>query len=203
MPLVKGRYPTTNPLWSALGQATNATNPSQPVFSNASYTGIGGLTDGAGLVTNKLVVVAIPVDVGSVITKVGFIAGATAPTTTIGYAALYSGMSTGALSALLAQSANFAAVAPTASAPYSIALASAVTITAANAPNGFVFAGFQETGTVNSAASVSVAAAVGGFAWNTGAPFSYALSVTATTGTAPATLTTPTAVTVTPLVFLS
>ena len=173
--------------------------------SNVEYLGFASATDAAGLVTNKLITVAVPVDVGTVISNVTFVAGATGPTLTHNYAALYSGGLTAATSTLLTQSVDAGAVAPTASQANTYALSSPIAITQANAPNGYIFAGLQQTGTANSAASVSVAAAIDVLqaAVFVNAPFALALSVAATTATAPATLASPTTVTVTPLVWLS
>jgi hypothetical protein len=205
MPLVKGHYPLTNPLQSILGLPSNAVQANIPVRTNAEYLGLASAADGAALVTNKLVCVAVPVDVGQTYSTVTFVAGATAPTVTINYAAVYAGMGTAALSTLLAQSTNAGATAPTASQADSYTLATPQVATAANAPYGFWFVGIQGTGTVNSALSVSVAAAVDVLqaAVFTHSPFALGFSVAATTGTAPATLASPTTVALKPIVFLS
>jgi hypothetical protein len=205
MPLVKGRYPVQNGLQSILGNLPNVAQANSPIRSNAEYLGLASAADGAALVTNKLVCVAVPVDIGATYSKVTFIAGATAPTTTHVYGAVYSGLATAATSLLLAQSTDGVAAAPTASQANSFTLATPQVATGTNAPQGFWFVGIQETGTANSALSVSVAAAVQVFqtAVFLNAPFALSFNVAATTGTAPANLGTPTTATVTPLVFLS
>ena len=93
MPLVRGRYPVSNPLWASLGQATNIANTSQPIRSNAEWFGLAGITDqAAATITAKANGVAVPVDVGMTITKVGFAVGATAAaTSTHTNVALYAG----------------------------------------------------------------------------------------------------------------
>jgi len=204
--LVSGRYPQTDSFSAGVfGLAGNGTQSNIPLATNARYTGLASLADGAALVTNKLVCVAVPVDQGVTYSKVNFVAGATAPTTTHVYAAVYSGLATPATAALLAQSTDATSTAPTASAANAFTLATAQTATATNAPFGYWYVGIQETGTVNSAASVSIAAALQNLSasWVTNGPFAYAFSVAATTGTAPATLASITAVSITPIVWLS
>lgn len=204
--LVSGRYPQQHAFQGPVfGLGSNATQSNVPVRTNAEYLGLASAADGAALVTNKLIVVAVPVDIGVTYSKVTFVAGATAPTVTINYAAVYSGQPTAASATLLAQSANAGSTAPTASQANTYTLTTPVTATASNAPYGYWYVGIQATGTVNSALSVSVAAAVDVFqtAVYTNAPFALAASVAATTGTAPSTLASPTTVTVTPIVALS
>jgi hypothetical protein len=205
MPLVKGQYPTNNPLQAIIGRPGTTAQANVPVRSNLEYLGLASAADGAALVTNKLICVAVPVDWGTTYSTVTFVAGATAPTLTINYAAVYAGMGTAALSTLLAQSANAGATAPTVSVANSYTLATAQLATAANAPFGFWFVGLQQTGTANSAASVSVAAAIDVLqaAVFTHAPFALGFSVAATTATAPATLASPTTVALKPFIWLS
>lgn len=202
--LVGGGYPLGAALRAMLGQNGNEAQSNIPIRSNLEYTGFASIADGAALVTNKLIFVPVPVDPGEY-SAVTFIPGNTAPTVTIGYAAVYSGLATGATSLLLAQSANIGSTAPAAQVPYTFALTSPIIVNPTTAPFGYVFVGIQETGTVNSAASVSIAAAVDGTvgAWFTNAPFMFGGEVAATTGTAPANLGSPTGVTIKPIVFLS
>jgi len=203
--LVSARYPQWDPFSTILGRAGNATQSDLPIRSNAEYLGYASAAAGAALVTNKLVLVPIAVDPGTVVSNITFVAGATAPTLTINWAALYSGGLTAATQTLLGQSTDAGASAPTASQANSYALASPVAITTATAPNGYVYAGIQQTGTCNNAASVSVAAAIQVFqtAVFTNAPVALAFSVAATTSTAPATLASPSTVTITPYIYLS
>ncbi len=155
--------------------------------------------------TNKLVFVPVPVDYGQEFSTVTFVPGATSPTTTHAYAAVYSGLATAATSALLAQSTDLGSTQIPVQVPYGFSLATKVIATPTNAPFGYLYVGIQETGTANSAASVAIAAAVSGTvgAWFTNAPVSFCSAVAATTATAPANLGSPTAVSVAPLVFLS
>ena len=203
--LVSGKYPQTNPFSALIGGFGNGNQANVPARSNAEYLGLASAADGAALVTNKLVCVAVPVDIGQVYSTVTFVAGATAPTVTINYAAAYAGGLTAAKQTLLAQSTNAGSTAPTASTANSYTLATAQQATAANAPYGYWFVGIQATGTVNSAMSVSVAAAIDVMQATvfTNAPIALGFSVAATTGTAPATLASPTVVALKPLVWLS
>ena len=203
--LASGGYPQANPLQTILGRLGNTVQSNIPIRSNAEYLGIAAATDAAALVTNKIIVVPIAVDYGVEYSTVTFVAGATSPTVTINYAAVYSGLATAATSLLLSQSTDAASTAPTASQANSYTLATPTTATAANAPFGYWFVGVQGTGTVNSALGVSVATAVDVLqtAVFTNAPFALGASVAATTGTAPANLGTPTTVALKPLIFLS
>ena len=204
--LVSGRYGQLSPFQALLGGLAGSVQANLPVRSNLEYLGYSGATDAAALVTNKLVCVAVPVDIGATYKTVTFHAGATAPTLTHNYAAVYSGgTGAGTASTLLAQSTDATSTAPTASQLNSYTLASPVTATAANAPNGYWYVGLQQTGTANSAAGATVATAVQllSVAVATAAPVSLGFSVAATTGTAPANLGSPTPVSLLPFVWLS
>ena len=204
--LVSGRYGQLSPFQIILGNPGGTVQGNLPVRSNAEYLGLASLADSASaLVTNKLACVAVPVDIGASYKTVSFLAGATSPTLTHNYAAVYAGGITAAAQTLLAQSTDATSSAPTASTVNSYTLGSTLTATAANAPYGYWFVGLQQTGTVNSAASVSVAAAVDliSAAVFTNAPTSLGFTVAATTSTAPATLASPTITTIKPIVWLS
>ena len=203
--LVGGQYPQFHALQTILGKPGTTAQSNLPARSNAEYLGLASATDSAALVTNKLVCVAIPVDIGNTYSTVTFVAGATSPTVTINYAAVYAGGLVAASQTLLAQSANAGSTAPTASQANSYTLATAQTATQANAPYGYWFVGIQATGTVNSALGVSVAAAVDVLqaAVFTHAPIALGFTVAATTGTAPATLASPTVVALKPIIVLS
>jgi hypothetical protein len=137
--LIRGRYPVTNPLAKLVGLAGNATQGNVNVRSNVEWFGLGNPTDGALAATGVACAVAIPVEVGDTFTQISILAGATAEATgTHAISGLYSGIAT---PALLAQSTDVTgAAAVSASAKYTFTLASAVTVTAATAPGGFIYA---------------------------------------------------------------
>jgi hypothetical protein len=147
--------------------------------------------------------VAIPVEVGDTFTKISILAGATAEATgTHAISALYSGIAT---PALLAQSTDVTgAAAVAASAKYTFTLASAVTVTAANAPGGFIYASIAfAAGTVPTALTFSIPTAVG-YQWYSNGPlFLSATHGSSLTATMPATIASPAAKAVAPAVFLS
>jgi hypothetical protein len=201
--LVDGRYPQTDPVWSMLGQPVNATQSDVPAFSNLRAFGLGNPTDGALAATGVAAAVPIPVDAGAIISKISILAGATAEATgTHLWAALYSGV---AVPALLAQSAdNTGAAAVSASARFDFTLQTPQLITPALAPNGFVYASIMvAAGTVPTAASLSIPTAVG-YQWFTTGPLGFALTHgSSLAATAPATIASPSAKAVAPIVFLT
>lgn len=206
--LARGRYNVTNPVHSYLGQPVNATQSDLTVRSNLPVLGLASLADtAAALTTQVCTAVPIPVEYGDVITKITVVVGATAAgTPTNGFAALYSGVAT--TPALLAQSADITTAAIAASALFTYTLQSAVTITPANAPFGYIYASIMSKATtVPSLATVSVAAAVAYQYTLTGATAPLKMGAmthgSALTNTAPATIVTPTAQAATPIVFLS
>jgi len=199
--LVRGKYPVTDPKWSLMGQPSNASQAG--VAARTNYTHGLALTDGAALSSGVATAVAIPVEIGDVITAIDVIVGATAEATgTHAYAALYSGIATPALLAQSTDATGAAAVA--ASARFSFTLASAVTITSAIAPTGFVYASICVTATtVPTLASFTVAAAVA-YQWFSTAPAKMGAVThgSGLVGVAPATIASPAAQAVTPVVFL-
>lgn len=201
--LVSGRYPTSYQFDKITGKAQNAQQGNIAVRSNAEWLGISGMTDGALAATGVGCAVAIPVSDGDVISKISLIVGATAEATgTHAFAALYSGI---AVPALLSQSVtDTGAASLAASARFTFTLATPQLITPANAPNGFVYASIAITATtVPTAATVPVAAAVD-YQWFPNGPlFLSATHGSALAGTAAATIASPTAKAVAPLVFLS
>jgi hypothetical protein len=201
--LVRGRFPVTSPFAKLTGLASNATQGNIAVRSNMEWFGLANPTDGALAATGVGCAVPIPVENGDVISKITILAGATAEATgTHAFAALYSGLAT---PALLAQSAdNTGAAAVAASAAFTFTLATPQTITATNAPNGFVYASIAVTATtVPTAAVVSIPTAVG-YQWFTNGPlFLAATHGSALAGTAATTIASPAAKAVAPLVFLS
>jgi hypothetical protein len=201
--LVDGRYPQVDPYWSMLGQPTNVVQADVPAFSNFRVLGLGNPTDGALGTTGVATAVPIPVDYGAVISKVSIIVGATAEGTgTHAWAALYSGI---AVPALLGQSTDVTgAAAVAASARYDFTLAAAQQITPANAPYGFVYASIMVAATqMPTAAVMSIPTAIG-YQWYSTGPLGFSLTHgSALTTTAPATIASPAAKAVAPVVFLT
>lgn len=203
--LVRGRYHVTNPVWSLLGQPTNATQSDIAVRSNADISGINALTDGAAFVTGVATAVAIPVEYGDIITKISVFVGAAAEATgTHAVAGLYSGIG---VPALLGQSTDLTgatAVGPV-NARFDFTLAAAQLVTPVNAPNGYIYASVFVTATTQpTVGSYTVAAAVG-YQWFTNAPLKMGgfTHGSALTTVLPATIVSPTGQAVTPVYVLS
>lgn len=206
--LASGRYGQYNPLLAILG-VSNVVNPEVPARSNAEYLGYSTLTDGALAATGIAAFVPIPVDVGTVITNVSVIVGGTgASTPTHQFAAIYSGIAT---PALIGQSTDTTTAAIAASAVTTYALTTAQTITGAQAPNGFIYAGISITGsTIPTAAAIGTPTAVG-YQWFTssttpkgvGPLFLSATAGSSLAGTAAATIASPSAKAVAPILILS
>lgn len=203
MSLVRGKYPLTNPLYNLFGQVGNVVQSNIALRTNASVTGLNALTDGAALTTQVATAVAIPVEIGDVLSKVTVFVGATAAgTPTNSFAALYSGL---AVPALLTQSVDGGAAAIAASGAFVFTLAPPVLVTAANAPFGYLYASVMVKATVApTLASTTVATAVA-YKWFANAPLGLGALAhgAALTSAAPATITGQTAQAVTPLVTLS
>lgn len=201
--LVSGRYPTSYAFDKLTGKAQNARQGNLAVRSNAEWLGISGMTDGALAATGVGCAVAVPVEWGDVISRISLLVGATAEATgTHAFAALFSGLAT---PALLSQSPDDTGAASlAASARFTFALQEPQLITPQNAPGGFVYASLAVTAsTVPTAATVPVAAAVD-YQWFPGGPlFLSATHGTGLGGAAPATIASPSAKAVAPIVFLS
>lgn len=202
--LVRGKYHVTSPFWSAVtGQASNASQVNIAPRSNVEVTGANALTDGTALTTQVATAVAIPVEIGDVISKVTVFVGATpAGTPTNSFAALYSGIT---VPALLGQSVDGATAAIAASGAFVFTLPAPILVTAANAPYGYIYASVMVKATsVPSLASVTVATAVS-YKWYTNGPLGLGALAhgSALTTTAPATITGQAAQAVTPIVVLS
>jgi hypothetical protein len=171
-------------------------------WSNLEYTGLANPTDGALAGTGVGCFVPIPVQVGAVISKVSILVGATAAgTPTNQFAAIYSGIAT---PALIGQSTDTLTAAIAASGMASWTLTAPQTITAAMAPHGFIYAEVAITATtVPTAAVVSIPTAIG-YKWFTNGPlFLSATAGSSLAGTAAATIASPSAKAVAPLVFLT
>lgn len=200
--LVSGGYPVNYSFAKITGLARNATQGNTTIRSNAEWFGLGNPTDGALAATGVGCAVAIPVEWGDVITKISILAGATAVgTATHIFAALYSGIAT---PALMAQSTDVTTDAIVASAKYDFTLATPQTITTTNAPGGFVYASIAITATTVATAMVVSTPTAVGYKWFTGGPlFLSATHGSALAATAAATIASPAAKAVCPIVFLS
>jgi hypothetical protein len=202
--LLGGRYPLANPLMALLGGLSNVGQSNIPARSNLELLGgAGALSDGALAATGVGCVVPVPVDPG-IYSKVSILTGATAGITmTNQFAALYAG--TGAAPVLLGQSTDTTAAAIGAKALLGWTLATPVIVTSAQAPNGFIYVLLAITAaTVPTAASVATPAGVN-YQWN-GSASPLFLSMTAGSalaGTAAATIASPAAKAVAPIVILT
>lgn len=209
--LASARYPESSPLWSILGQPTNVANGSYPARTNLEFTGIQTLADtAASLVTQVMTAVAVPIDPGTVVTKISVLAGATAANTpTNSFAALYSGTNVAA-PPLIGQSTDGLTAAIAASARFDFTLTTPTTITPAQAPFGYVWVAIMSKATtVPSLITTATGAAAAQYQW-----FTNTLSVatntafcissgSALTATAPATLIYASQKTTAPVVFLT
>lgn len=207
MPLTRGRYNATNPVWSALGQTSTTNQSDIAARTNAAWGSLFSMTDAASIAaTGVSASVPVPVEYGDVITSIGFIVGATAAATaTHSFVALYSGVPT--TPALLAQSADNVTADGgfTASGLRTFTLASPIVITPANAPLGFVYATRCVTGgTMPTLASWGSPVAVY-YQWLAAQPLFGVAAMShgaAQLGVAAATIATPTVAATTPLVIL-
>lgn len=212
--LVAGRYGQINPWWTLLGQPVNAIQSDIPARSDLEYLGINTLTDTAAALTSGTVtIVAVPVDPGTTVSKVSVLVGATAASTpTHSFAAIYSGISSAA-PALLKQSTDGAAAVIAASARFDFSLSAAYTIQPGDAPYGYVWVGVSVTGSavpslITAGGTLATAAQyayfTNSFGGSTNGPASLASHFGSAVGaTAPATITSVTAQTTAPVVFLT
>lgn len=189
--LVSGRYPLTNSLQAALGVPPNTVQSNLPIRSNLEYTGINDLTDqAASLVSGKLIYVPVPVDIGTPISKVSVLTGATAANgPTHSFAALYAGTLTTA-KLLGEQSADGESAAIAASKRFDFTLASKYIVQPADAPFGYILAGVSVTATTAVPSLVATAvAAAGQYKWFADTPLFGAKIGSALGGAAAASLT--------------
>lgn len=191
-------------LWSDpfLGGLAQSGNSGAPARTNGVYIGFGGLTDGALAATGVCAGVAIPVVPGDVISAINLPIGATAGATmTHQFAALYSGIAT---PARLAQSTDTTSAAIAASATAVWTLATPVTITSTNAPNGFVYASIGITASTIPTAAVGGTATGINYQWFSSAPLFWSFTHGSAVGaTAPATIASAAAKAVAPIVILT
>lgn len=218
--LVSGRFPQLNPWWNMLGQPTNVVQADIPARSNLEYLGLGGgLTDSAAasgatiLASGVMTAVPVPVDVGTVISKISILTGATAASTpTHSFGALYSGTNVAA-PPLIGQSTDGSTAAIAASGRFDFTLTTANLVTASQAPFGYLWVAFSATynttgpSLVTSASTIATACQYQWFT-NTLNPAAGGVGFCITSGssvagTAPATLIGASAKTVAPVVFLT
>lgn len=204
--LLGGKYPLNSSMAALLGGLSNVVQGNIPARSNLEWP-IGNLSDGALAATGIAAVVPVPVDPGTVVSKVSLLIGATAGATiTHGFAALYAG--TGTAPALIGQSTDIGTTAAiTASTLYSFSLTAAQLVTSTNAPNGFVYAAIvftQSAGTIPTAVSMATPTGVN-YQWTaTNGPLTLgATAGSSLTTTAAATIASPSAKAVAPIVILT
>ncbi len=200
--LVAANYPLTYPVRKLLGLNGQLQQSNRSIRSNLEWTGLANPTDGALAATGVACAVPIPVENGDLLSRISILVGATAGATmTHSFAALYSGI---AVPALLGQSKDGEAAAIAEKARFDFLLASQIEVTPENAPNGFIYASVAITAaTIPTAAVVSTPTAIG-YKWFTGGPlFLSATHGSAVLGKAPATIESPAAKAVAPLVFVA
>ena len=202
MPLIRGRYPLSNPVQALFGQMANVVNASRPCRSNVEYFGIGNPSDGALAATGVGCAVPIPWEPGDVVSKIRIMIGATAESGgSHAFAAVYSGIATPALIGQTTDQTGAAAAG--ASAVFDMTMATAAQITPAQCPNGFIYVSISFTATVPTAASMAIPTAVG-YQWTTNGPlFLSATHGSSLGGTAAATIASPAAKAVAPIVIVT
>ena len=207
--LVSGRWPQQNPLWSILGNPVNATQADVPARSNLEYLGLTSAWTDTSLGTSGVMqAVPIPVDPGTVISKISILVGATAASTpTHSFAALYSGTNVAA-PPLIGQSTDGTTTAIAASGRFDFTLTTPNLVTPAQAPFGYIWAAILVAGTgTPTVASAPIMATALSYQWftNTLVPSS-GFAITSGSGittTATATLVQTSVRTTAPIVFLT
>lgn len=206
--LVSGRYGQLSPLASLVGKLSNVTQSNIPARSNLEFP-VGNLTDGALAASGICTAVPVPMDAGTTISFVTILVGATAASTpTHGFGALYSGIAT---PALLGQSTDLLTGVIAASAPFQYKLTVPYLVKDADVVNGYLYVSVNGTGTaVQTVMSMATPTAIG-YQWFGAAttpigasPIGMAVTHgSAVGGTAPATIASPSAKAVAPIVFLT
>jgi hypothetical protein len=185
--------------------------PTVPIRSNLEFAGVfaGPLVDTAGAsvaASGVMAAVPVPVDVGMVVSKISIFVGATAASTpTHNFGALYSGTAV-ASPPLIGQSTDGTTAAVAASTRFDFTLTAQQTITAAQAPNGWIWVAysFTATTTLPSQLTVPCGAAAAQYRWFAGSPLYFSqTSGSAVAGTATATLINASTLTVAPVVAIS
>ena len=189
MPLISGKYGAKNPSWLLAGQPAGIYRESFP------YTQIN--TDLAALTTQVMSAVAIPLQAGDVVTSITFKSGATAAGTPINWwFALYSNAAT---PVLLAQSADQLTAAWAANTAKTLALATPQIIATSDVYYAAIMV--KATTVPTLIGFTSFAGAAAGIL--TGQKVLSNTSGSALTGTAPATIATPTTVATVPYAVVS
>lgn len=166
--LVHGGYPLHYNLGKLLGGTTNASQSDTAPRSNLEFHGVAAVADtAAALVTAKMTVVPIPVEVGDEITAVTILVGNTAASSpTHSWAAIYSGISSPAIIGGQSTDGGTAAIASLTA--FKFTLATAAYITSANAPYGYVWAAVSVTASSSVPSLLTVGgtiATVAQYAW--------------------------------------
>ena len=202
--LVGAQYPEFNPLQIATGGFSNSTQANVPAYTNAEWFGLNYTDSTAGMVTAKANGIAVPVDIGTVVSKVTVLVGGAAGTITHLNVQLFSGLATPA--AISTQTTDQTATPFTANTYYTWTLPSAVQITSALAPNRFIYVSISGTWSVApSVASGACPVAIvtsGAAGFGTSAPVLSA-SYTGGGATQPTTLASGSTVATAPLVWLT
>jgi hypothetical protein len=187
--LPSGKYGQLNPAYGLVGAQTNVANPNVPARSTFEWGVMGMLADNAAAASDAFLYAAVPVDPGTVVTKITVWAGNTAASTpTHQFGAIYSGLA--ASPALLGQSTDTTTAAIAAKTALVYTLTTPYTIKPADAPFGYIYAGFSATATaVNTVAGAATAQAANvNIQFSTNQPFLAGTSGSSLAGVAAATL---------------
>jgi len=153
--LVGGAYHLYDPTYTATGRVANATQGNVAVRTNLSFLGAGALLGSVLLTTKKTALAAIPVEWGDIISKVSVVGGETEGESGEVWTALYSGAEVGKKALLLGQSKSKTEVV-TKEKVFTTELEKSILITTVNAPNGYIYAGINETAGTTPAKLVGV-----------------------------------------------
>lgn len=215
--LVGAGYPISRPLLALLGGNGNLTNPNTPAKTNLDFP-LGQLVDGTNNTTaspgGSMLAVAVPALPGDVITKVTFLVGATSAASanvTNQWAALYTGSgsapgTTGAQPTLIGQTASLAATNVASVAALSFSFVQPQTITAVQAPYGYIYVSYSATTSASTWPSFysMTAASATYYPWFSTSPVFLAATMGSSLGSAaPATMGTATRVAQIPVVILT
>lgn len=201
--------PATQGIQSLYGDSGDSGQPGTPIRTNLEIPVFSGpIVDTAGATvpgSGVFVAVPVPVDVGMLVSTVSFCVGNTAASTpTHSFGAVYSG-TTVASPPLIGQSTDGTTAAMAALTRFDFTLATPFTVTQAQAPNGWIWAGYSVTATttVPSVLTVPCGAAVGQYRWFSNSPLYFSqTSGSALAGTAGSTLVNASTLTVAPIVFV-
>ena len=207
--LVSGHYPQSAALQALFGAGGSSAQANVPIRSNLEW-GVfsGALADTAGAsvaASGVAVAVPVPVDVGMTVTKISVLVGATAASTpTHGFTALYSG-TTVASPPLIAQTPDITTTAVAASTRLDSTFTTPQTITAAQAPYGYVWAVYSATATTTlpSLITTPCGATATQYRWFANTPLYFSQTAGSSLGgTAASTLVNASTLTVAPVMFV-